>query len=158
MSSVLLLLGLLLTIVFYLFFIFQVDGIWHHPPWTPSHLPRRINVFFTMIFFIFQVVKPRMGFVVNVLGRLPTSLVLFLLSVPFGGQLKVAIKFFFCYSFLFFFKLKIITKFLIYLFMLIVEFHLSLSLSLARARTLTFSFFGWYYDTMYMCMTLCICV
>lgn len=35
-----------------------------------------------------QVLKPRVSFVVNLLGRLPTSLVLFLLSVPFGGQLK----------------------------------------------------------------------
>jgi len=35
-----------------------------------------------------QVMKPRVGFVVNLLGRLPTCIVLLLLSVPFGGQLK----------------------------------------------------------------------
>jgi hypothetical protein len=64
-----------------------------------------------MIFFIFQVVKPRMGFVVNVLGRLPTSLVLFLLSVPFGGQLKVAIKFFFATVFYFFSSSRLLPSF-----------------------------------------------
>ena len=35
-----------------------------------------------------RVMKPRMSFLVNLLGRQPTALVLLLLSVPFGGQLK----------------------------------------------------------------------
>mmetsp|Transcript_17068 Transcript_17068/g.27417 ORF Transcript_17068/g.27417 Transcript_17068/m.27417 type:complete len:217 (-) Transcript_17068:70-720(-) len=35
-----------------------------------------------------MVMKPRVSFVVNLLGRVPTSLVLLLLSLPFGGQLK----------------------------------------------------------------------
>eukprot|EP00802_Teleaulax_amphioxeia_P021079 Tamp_21405.p1 GENE.Tamp_21405~~Tamp_21405.p1 ORF type:complete len:370 (+),score=47.84 Tamp_21405:35-1111(+) len=47
-----------------------------------------VSLFAPMAASFEQVVKPRMGFVVNVLGRLPTALVLFLLSVPFGGQLK----------------------------------------------------------------------
>ena len=75
-------------------------------------------------------VKPRMGFVVNVLGRLPTSLVLFLLSVPFGGQLKVNINFFFHYQFFkFLFQLKITINFFIYFNCKVPSPSLSVSLS-----------------------------